>query len=85
VLIEVDDCWFVLSERALLTYAFGSRLTAGEPLRFVRSTKAGLERWLAQPAAGISFAEVEARFGPAVARRARRDAAAVLVRMHREV
>lgn len=84
VMVEVDDCWLVLSERGLRTYAFGQRLADGEGVRFVRSTGHGLEVWRAMAAGVIEVAGIEARFGAEAAERARKDAPAVLVTVTRE-
>jgi hypothetical protein len=81
VLVEVDDCWFVLSERALLTYAFGIRLDNREPLRFVDQR---LETWRVEQAGAIDIEQVRARFGAGAAERAREDAASVEVVVTRE-
>ena len=40
VLIDVNDCWLVLSERALRTYTFGDRLAEGESVRFQTKVEA---------------------------------------------
>lgn len=84
VMVEVDDCWLVLSERGLRTYAFGQRLADGEGVRFVRKTGTGLEVWRVMAAGVIDVADIGARFGAEAAERARKDAPAVLVTVSRE-
>lgn len=83
VLVEVNDCWLVLSERGLLTYRFGLRLVDEHEVKFVRAN-VDLEIWRARLIDPTPPGEVLSRFGQAAAERARHDAGAVTVRCTRE-
>jgi len=91
VLVEVNDCRYVLSERALSTYTFGATLAEGEELRFVWYPDGQRQVWTVRAREPISPREAARRF-PAVAEeaganltpRARADARSVVVRVARD-
>lgn len=78
VLVEIDDWWGVLSERALYTYTFGSHLADGETVAFLcdHSELGGVELSLARR---INHGIVHTDFGVAAAERARDDAKTVVL------
>jgi len=94
VLVDVNDCAYVLSERALRTYTFGARIAEDEPLLFVRFTVAGREVWRVTPAEPLDANTVAVRFARhrdslfaadgTLASRVRRDARSVVVRVVRD-
>lgn len=95
VLVEVNDCAYVLSVRALRTYTFGARLDDGQSLRFVRF-EAGRQVWRVTPRPPLEPTQIPDRFSSRIANRfvggrdetvaprIRTDAPSVLVRVQRE-
>lgn len=91
VLVDVSDCAYVLSERALRTYTFGARIAENTPLLFVRFIAAGREVWRVTPGEPLDADAVAVRFAryrdhlfaadQTLGSRVRRDARSVVVRV----
>jgi hypothetical protein len=69
VLVEVDDYWAVLSERALRVYTVGAALDDARPVQFAQWKPARVV-WDVVSRPSISLAEVTRRFGRSAAERA---------------
>jgi len=83
VLVDIDDWWAVLSERALRIYDIGAALDDTRPVQFVQWEKSHRVLWGVQLAPSISLSAVRRRFGKEAATRARPDAKSIVVRCSR--
>jgi hypothetical protein len=79
LLVEIDDYWRVLSERALRVYDVGAGLEDGRPVQFAQWKDRRRLVWNVQPAAPISLKTVRSRFGAEAARRAVPHALSIVV------
>ena len=83
VLVEVDDWWAVLSERALRVYEVGAALDDHRPVQLAQWKKGRRTVWDVELAASITAGTVQRRFGRAAARRAIPDVKSIVVRCKR--
>jgi len=93
LLVDVNDCAYVLSVPALRTYTFGERLADGEEQRLVRFIDDQREVWRVTQAQPLRPNEVAMRFKrhgahlfsseSSIGSRVRQDAASVVVRVER--
>lgn len=79
VLVEINDYWSVLSERALRVYDVGAALDDGHPVQFAQWKDRRRLVWQVQLAAPISLKTVRGRFGVEAARRAVPHALSIVV------
>lgn len=83
VLVDVDDWWAVLSERAIRVYEVGTALDERRPVQFAQWDRGNRVLWDVQIAPSISFSAVHRRFGRGAAQRAIKDAKSIVVRCAR--
>lgn len=79
LLVEIDDYWRVLSDRALRVYDVGAGLDDGQPVQFAQWKDRRRLVWNVQLAAPISLKTVRSRFGAEAARRAVPHALSIVV------
>jgi hypothetical protein len=80
LLVEIDDFWRVLSERALRVYNVGAAVDDQQPVQFVQWKNRRRVVWDVHLAASISQDVVRDRFGDEAADRALQHAQSIVVR-----
>lgn len=83
ILVEVDDWWAVLSERALRVYEVGAALDDKHPVQFAQWKNRHRTIWDIEIATPISVSSIQRRFGKAAAKRAIPDVKSIIVRCKR--
>lgn len=83
LLVDVDDWWAVLSERALRVYETGAAIDDHQPVQFAQWKGAQRTIWDVAIAPSISVSTVQRRFGREAARRAVPNVKSILVRCNR--
>lgn len=79
VLVDIDDLWAVLSERALRVYEIGAALDEHRPVQFAQWDRGHRTLWDVQIAPSIPFSAVHRRFGKEAAQRAIPDVKSIVV------
>jgi hypothetical protein len=79
LLVEIDDYWRVLSERALRVYGVGAALDDQQPVQFVQWKRRRRVVWDVRLASPVLLKNISARFGAEAADRALPHAPSIVV------